>query len=282
MPGFPASPDAQRPTTIAGMRSWLPRLQFGSAANPRRGERQVQGLSSEGGRPCAWDAAKLPTAAEALPGRVTPMPVQAYGHLALGAPLEPPFPDGCERAMFGLGCFWGAERCFWQLEGVHTTAVGYAGGFTPNPTYEEVCTGQTGHAEAVLVVYSPSVIAYEQLLKVFWEVHDPTHGMRQGPDIGNQYRSCVYTFTAQQHAEAAASRDRYQQKLSEAGYGTITTEILEAPEFYYAEEYHQQYLVRHPDGYCHHGLCQAVYDTQIEERRGERPVAGLRPAGSRR
>lgn len=200
------------------------------------------------------------------------MPVQPGGHLALGTPLEPPFPEGCEKAVFGLGCFWGAERCFWQLDGVHTTAVGYAGGFTPNPVYEEVCTGQTGHAEVVLVVYNPSSVRYERLLKVFWEVHDPTLGMRQGHDVGSQYRSAVYAFTPGQLAEASASRERYQAKLAEAGFGGITTEIRDAPVFYYAEEYHQQYLIRHPDGYCHHGFCQVGYD--LSETGAGGPPAG--------
>ena len=240
------------------------RLHPGSDAGSSWSRRHSSSRSSENALkkvpPGVWDKTKIPTRSEALPGRTASILAQSCGHLALGTPLEPPFPDECEKAVFGLGCFWGAERCFWQLEGVYTTAVGYAGGFTPNPTYEEVCTGQTGHAEVVLVVHNPSIVVYEQLLKVFWEVHDPTHGMRQGHDIGNQYRSVIYTFTAQQHAEASASRDRYQQKLTEAGFGEITTDIQEAPKFYYAEEYHQQYLVRHPGGYCNHGFCQVGYD----------------------
>ncbi|HIK57436.1 MAG TPA: peptide-methionine (S)-S-oxide reductase MsrA [Synechococcales cyanobacterium M55_K2018_004] len=191
----------------------------------------------------------LPTAAEALPGRSEEMPVPAR-HFVNGNPLKPPFPPGMETAMFGMGCFWGAERKFWQQPGVYTTAVGYAGGLTPNPLYQEVCTGMTGHNEVVLVVYDPSVVRYTDLLKVFWENHDPTQGMRQGNDVGTQYRSGIYTFTAEQKALAEASRDAYQQALSAAGYGTITTEILDAPPFYYAEEYHQQYLAKNPNGYC--------------------------------
>ena len=161
--------------------------------------------------------------------------------------------------MFGLGCFWGAERFYWQTPGVWTTAVGYAGGYTPNPTYEEVCSGRTGHNEVVLVVYDPDVVSYDELLKVFWEVHDPTQGMRQGNDIGTQYRSEIYVFDDAQRAEAEASRDRYQASLTEAGFGTITTEIVDAGPFYYAEEYHQQYLERNPGGYCNHGFCQVSY-----------------------
>lgn len=201
----------------------------------------------------------MPAEAAALPGRAEAMPVQPYGHLVLGTPLTPPFPAGFERAMFGMGCFWGAERFFWQLDGVHTTAVGYAGGFTPNPTYQEVCTGRTGHNEVVLVVHDPKVTAYERLLKVFWEMHDPTQGMRQGNDFGTQYRSGIYTFTAAQRTAALASREQYQQRLWERGFGEITTEVLDAPVFYYAEEYHQQYLQRNPGGYCNHGFCQVSY-----------------------
>ena len=191
----------------------------------------------------------LPTVREALPGRSEKMPVPS-GHYVNGHPLQPPFPAGMETAMFGLGCFWGAERKFWQLEGVYTTAGGYAAGITPNPTYQEVCTGMTGHNEVVLVVYDPSVISYEQLLKVFWESHNPTQGMRQGNDTGTQYRSGIYTYSPQQRQLAEKSRSMYQEALNQASYGQITTEILDAPEFYYAEVYHQQYLAKNPGGYC--------------------------------
>ena len=191
----------------------------------------------------------LPTAREALPGRSEKMPVPST-HYVNGHPLQPPFPAGTESAMFGLGCFWGAERKFWQLEGVYTTAVGYAAGITPNPTYQEVCTGMTGHNEVVLVVYDPSVISYEQLLKVFWESHNPTQGMRQGNDTGTQYRSGIYTYSPQQKELAEKSRSIYQEALNKAGHGQITTEIIDAPEFYYAEVYHQQYLAKNPGGYC--------------------------------
>ncbi len=191
----------------------------------------------------------LPSPAEALPGRQTPMPLTDR-HFVNGHPLRPPFPDGMELALFGLGCFWGAERKFWQLEGVFTTAVGYAGGLTPNPTYREVCSGLTGHNEVVRVVYDPQQIRYETLLKVFWESHDPTQGMRQGNDVGTQYRSGIYVYSPEQRQLAEASRDAYQVLLSQAGFGTITTEILDAPVFYYAEDYHQQYLAKNPNGYC--------------------------------
>ncbi|TYT70771.1 peptide-methionine (S)-S-oxide reductase MsrA [Microcystis aeruginosa] len=191
----------------------------------------------------------LPTAREALPGRSEKMPVPS-AHYVNGHPLQPPFPGGMESAMFGLGCFWGAERKFWQLEGVYTTAVGYAAGITPNPTYQEVCTGMTGHNEVVLVVYDPSVISYEQLLKVFWESHNPTQGMRQGNDTGTQYRSGIYTYSPQQKQLAEKSRSIYKEALNKAGHGQITTEIIDAPEFYYAEVYHQQYLAKNPGGYC--------------------------------
>jgi len=203
---------------------------------------------------------QMPSAASALAGRSEAMPVQAYGHLVLGTPLVPPFPDECEQAIFGMGCFWGAERIFWQLEGVYTTAVGYSGGLTPNPTYREVCSGLTGHNEVVLVVYDPAVAAYESLLKQFWEMHDPTQGMRQGNDVGTQYRSGIYTFSPAQLATAEDSRHRYQQALHDRGLGEITTEICEAGAFYYAEEYHQQYLARNPGGYCNHGFCQVNYE----------------------
>ncbi len=192
---------------------------------------------------------RLPTAEEALPGRAQAMSVPDR-HRVLGMPLTPPFAPGTEQAMFAMGCFWGAEKAFWELDGVVTTAVGYAAGRTPNPTYEEVCSGLTGHAEVVLVVYDPKVITFEQLLQVFWERHDPTQGMRQGNDVGTQYRSGIYVFDGRQRRAAEASRDRYQQRLHDAGYGAITTEILDAPEFYYAEDYHQQYLARNPWGYC--------------------------------
>jgi peptide-methionine (S)-S-oxide reductase len=191
----------------------------------------------------------MPTAAEALPGRSAPMPVPAR-HEVLGTPLSPPFPAGTERAIFGMGCFWGAERAMWQLEGAVTTATGYAGGFTPNPTYEEVCSGLTGHAEVVLVVFDPHRLSYASLLRVFWESHDPTQGMRQGYDVGTQYRSAVYATSASQLEAAQASRDEYQQALGAAGYGPITTEIAMAGPFYYAEDYHQQYLAKNPGGYC--------------------------------
>src|SRR2546425_5475086 len=192
---------------------------------------------------------KVPTKAEALPGREPRMPVPG-SHLVGGHRLEPPFPVGIERAIFALGCFWGAERKFWQLPGVYATAVGYAAGHTPNPTYREVCSGLTGHAEVVLVVFDPKTIRYEDLLKVFWEDHDPTQGMRQGNDVGTQYRSGIYYENAAQRHAAESSRDAYQAVLSKAGHGAITTEILPAPEFYYAEDYHQQYLAKNPDGYC--------------------------------
>ncbi|MGD8312112.1 MAG: peptide-methionine (S)-S-oxide reductase MsrA [Gammaproteobacteria bacterium] len=194
----------------------------------------------------------LPTPDEALPGRSEAMPVPAR-HFVNGNPLQPPFPENLEIALFGMGCFWGAERLFWEMTGVYTTAVGYAGGYTPNPTYREVCTGLTGHNEVVLVVHDPAQVSYGTLLQAFWEGHDPTQGMRQGNDVGTQYRSGIYTFNAAQQAAALASRDRYQQRLLEKGIGVITTEIIAAPEFYYAEEYHQQYLARNPHGYCGRG-----------------------------
>lgn len=191
----------------------------------------------------------IPTPQEALPGRSEPMPVPGK-HYVNGNPLKPPYPNGLEMAMFGMGCFWGAERKFWQLDGVFTTAVGYAAGSTPNPTYQEVCSGMTGHNEVVLVVFDPKVISYETLLKVFWENHNPTQGMRQGNDAGTQYRSGIYAYSQNQKQLALASQDAYQQALNKAGYGQITTEILDAPEFYYAEGYHQQYLAKNPGGYC--------------------------------
>lgn len=192
---------------------------------------------------------RLPTPEAALPGRAEPLPVPDR-HYVNGRPLQPPFPAGLERAVFGLGCFWGAERLFWQLPGVYVTAAGYAGGYTPNPTYEEVCSGLTGHAEVVLVVHDPARLRYEELLKAFWEAHDPTQGMRQGNDIGTQYRSAIYTYGAAQQRAAETSRARYAEALREKGLGEVTTEIRPAPDFYYAEDYHQQYLAKNPGGYC--------------------------------
>ena len=192
---------------------------------------------------------KMPDPARVLPGRQEKMPVPE-AHFVNGHPLEPPYPEGMEKAVFGLGCFWGAERCFWQLDGVYTTAVGYAAGLTPNPSYEEVCTGRTGHNEVVLVVFDPKVVTYNDLLKVFWEAHDPTQGMRQGNDVGTQYRSGIYTYGESQKQAAEASSERYQEEISKAGYGAITTEVLDAGEFYFAEDYHQQYLAKNPWGYC--------------------------------
>ncbi len=192
---------------------------------------------------------RLPSAAEALPGRAERMPVPR-AHFVNGAPLEPPFPAGLELALFGMGCFWGAERKFWEIPGVFSTSVGYAGGITPNPNYREVCGGQTGHAEVVRVVFDPHKVSYESLLRVFWEAHDPTQGMRQGNDVGTQYRSAIYWYGDDQRRAAEASRDAYQRSLSAAGHGAITTELREAPEYYYAEDYHQQYLAKNPGGYC--------------------------------
>ena len=191
----------------------------------------------------------IPSRNDALPGRGEAMPV-ADAHFVNHHRLSPPFPDGFERAMFAMGCFWGAERKFWELDGVYTTAVGYAAGLTPNPTYREVCSGMTGHTEAVLVVFDPKQITFDDLLKVFWESHDPTQGMRQGNDAGTQYRSGIYCYGEEQQRAAERSRDVFQQRLTAAGYGPITTEILPAPDFYYAEDYHQQYLAKNPDGYC--------------------------------
>ena len=192
---------------------------------------------------------QIPHPEAALPSRTTPLPIPAR-HAVNDHPLQLPFPAGLEQALFGLGCFWGAERKFWTQPGVYSTAVGYAGGFTPNPTYEEVCSGRTGHAEVVLVVFDPTVIRYAQLLMIFWESHDPTQGMRQGNDVGTQYRSVIYGYDDTQRAAALASHTAYQQALTAAGYGPITTEIAAAPPFYYAEDYHQQYLSRNPGGYC--------------------------------
>ncbi len=192
---------------------------------------------------------KIPAADQALPGRAQRTPVPA-AHFVLGTPLAPPFPEGMQRALFGMGCFWGAERKFWEKPGVYSTAVGYAAGHTPNPTYREVCSGLTGHSEVVLVVFDPRAVTYDALLSVFWENHDPTQGMRQGNDVGTQYRSGIYCYDAAQRQAAEASRAAYQERLTAAGYGPITTEILDAPEFYYAEDYHQQYLAKNPGGYC--------------------------------
>ncbi len=191
----------------------------------------------------------LPSPSRTLPGRPTPLPVPAR-HFVLDAPLAPPYPEGMELALFGMGCFWGAERKFWQAPGVFTTAVGYAGGSTPNPTYEEVCSGLTGHAEVVRVVFDPGRASYQDLLRLFWENHDPTQGMRQGNDLGTQYRSAIYTTTPAQRQLAEASREAYQRALAGADLGAITTEIREAPAFYFAEDYHQQYLAKNPGGYC--------------------------------
>ena len=193
---------------------------------------------------------RLPTADEALPGRAErPFSVPTQ-HYVLGTPLEPPFPEGYQQAIFGMGCFWGAERKFWEAEGVYTTAVGYAGGFTPNPTYEEVCSGRTGHDEVVLVVFDPARTTYDDILRIFWENHDPTQGMRQGNDVGTQYRSAIYYFDDEQKDAAEASRAMFQGELTKDGFGEITTEIEAAPAFYYAEDYHQQYLAKNPNGYC--------------------------------
>ena len=192
---------------------------------------------------------KLPAPHEALPGRAQKMPVPEK-HFVNGHPLTPPYPHGFETAMFGLGCFWGAEKCFWQLPGVYVTAVGYAGGYTPNPTYQEVCSGMTGHNEVVLVVFDPQRVSYAQLLKAFLEAHDPTQGMRQGNDVGTQYRSGIYTYSAAQQQAALAARASYEQELQKAGFPAVTTEVVDAPEFYFAEDYHQQYLAKNPRGYC--------------------------------
>jgi peptide-methionine (S)-S-oxide reductase len=199
--------------------------------------------------PFAREKLTVPPPSECLPGRAGAMPVPER-HSVNGRALVGPYPEGLEKAVFGLGCFWGAERVFWQAPGVWVTAVGYAGGSTPNPTYEEVCSGRTGHTEAVLVVYDPTLTSYEALLKLFWESHDPTQGMRQGNDVGTQYRSAIYTFSSQQAALAEASRSTFQRQLQAAGLAEITTEIREAPPFYFAEDYHQQYLAKNPYGYC--------------------------------
>jgi peptide-methionine (S)-S-oxide reductase len=210
----------------------------------------------------------MPAADTALPGRSTPLAVPET-HFVNGHRIVPPFPAGLREAMFALGCFWGAEKLFWQLPGVYSTAVGYAGGFTPNPTYQEVCSGDTGHAEVVRVIYDPRVISYQELLKAFWESHDPTQGMRQGNDVGTQYRSAIYTFDKEQRAAAEESKRLYQARLTAAGLGTISTEILDAPQFFYAEDYHQQYLAKNPGGYCGIGGCGVpfkVAELQVGEK----------------
>jgi peptide-methionine (S)-S-oxide reductase len=196
------------------------------------------------------DKSQMPTAESALPGRATRPFAVPERHYVLGTPLEPPFPEGFQQAIFGMGCFWGAERKFWEADGVYTTAVGYAGGNTANPTYEVVCRGRTGHNEVVLVVFDPAKTSYDEMLRVFWENHNPTQGMRQGNDMGTQYRSGIYAFGSEQLAAAEQSREMYQKRLVASGYPAITTEILEAPEFFYAEDYHQQYLAKNPGGYC--------------------------------
>jgi peptide-methionine (S)-S-oxide reductase len=210
----------------------------------------------------------MPAPEAALPGRNAPLKVPET-HFVNGHRIVPPFPAGMQEALFAMGCFWGAERLFWQLPGVYSTAVGYAGGFTPNPTYQEVCTGGTGHAEVVRVIYDPKQISYEQLLKVFWESHDPTQGMRQGNDVGTQYRSAIYATTPEQRAAAESSLRDYQASLARAGRGRITTEIRDAPVFFYAEDYHQQYLAKNPDGYCGIGGCGVPYksaELQVGEK----------------
>jgi peptide-methionine (S)-S-oxide reductase len=216
-----------------------------------RPERACIDLMRNGGHMFLFnrDKMNMPTPENSLPGRTTPLQVPEH-HFVNGARIVEPYPDGIQLAMFGAGCVWGVEKTCWGLRGVVSTAVGYAGGFTPNPTYEEVCSGRTGHAEVVRVVYDPQMVSYEELLKHFWEEHDPTQGMRQGNDTGTQYRSAIYTYGSDQQRAAEASRDAYQAELSKAGYGTITTEIVDAPNFYFAEDYHQQYLAKNPFGYC--------------------------------
>lgn len=204
----------------------------------------------------------IPTPEQSLPGRSTAIPVPAK-HYVNGSPLQPPFPTGMEQAIFGLGCFWGAERKFWQQEGVYSTAVGYAAGATPNPNYQEVCSGMTGHNEVVLVVFDPQVVSYSSLLKLFWESHNPTQGMRQGNDAGTQYRSGIYYYSPEQKQLAEASSTAYQAQLSAAGLGQITTEIIPAPEFYYAEDYHQQYLAKNPNGYCGLGGTKVAFPENV-------------------
>ncbi len=202
---------------------------------------------------------------DALPGRPDPIPT-SDAHFVLGTPLKPPFPDGLETAVVGMGCFWGAERVFWQADGVYTTAAGYAGGYTPNPTYEEVCSGKTGHTEAVLVVFDPEKITYEQILKLFWEGHDPTQSMRQGNDVGTQYRSAIYTTSPEQLAVVESTKAAFADKLREAGYGEVSTEVGELGEFYYAEDYHQQYLAKVPNGYCGLGGTGVSCPTSLAKR----------------
>ncbi|CAD7852900.1 MAG: Peptide-methionine (S)-S-oxide reductase MsrA (EC 1.8.4.11) [Olavius algarvensis Gamma 1 endosymbiont] len=216
--------------------------------------------------PMFRDKTRMPGPDQALPGRREAMPV-TNRHNVKGTPIQPPFPANTRTALFGLGCFWGAERCFWELPGVYSTAVGYAAGYTPNPTYQEVCSGLTGHNEVVLVVFTPQDIGFEALLHRFWEAHDPTQAMRQGNDMGTQYRSGIYV-TDDQAVAAQASAERYQAALTPAGRGTITTEILPAPEFYYAEDYHQQYLAKNPGGYCGHGGCGVAYPGTGDWSRG--------------
>ncbi|WP_018876603.1 MULTISPECIES: peptide-methionine (S)-S-oxide reductase MsrA [unclassified Thioalkalivibrio] len=208
----------------------------------------------------AFSEPRMPTPEQALPGREEPMPVPER-HMVLGTPLAPPYPEGMQVIHFGMGCFWGAERLFWQQEGVYSTSVGYGGGYTPNPTYREVCSGQTGHTELVRVVLDPQRVGLEALLRTFWEGHDPTQGMRQGNDVGTQYRSAIYTTDADQMAAAEASRERFQAALDAAGRGAITTEIAEGPAYYFAEDYHQQYLAKVPNGYCGLGGLDVPYPT---------------------
>ena len=215
---------------------------------------------------------EMPTARDALPGRADPIPVSG-GHFVNGNPIKPPFPEGMQQAIFGMGCFWGAERRFWELEGVFTTAVGYAAGHTPNPTYDEVCTGMTGHNEVVLVVFDPAWLSYEQLLKVLWESRDPTQGMRQGNDVVTQYRSGIYVFSEDQRTAAQASLARYQEALADKGMPAVSTEILDAPPVYYAESYHQQYLAKNPGGYCGLGGTGVSCATVLGEATHENPVS---------
>ncbi len=203
---------------------------------------------------------KIPSADEALPGRATPMRVSPT-HFVSGHRIVPPFPEGTQLALFGAGCFWGVERKFWQIPGVYSTAVGYAGGATPNPTYEEVCSGLTGHNEVVRVVFDPQTVDYSDLLRAFWELHNPTQGMRQGNDVGTQYRSGIYSYGSEQERLARESKEIYERNLRQAGLGAITTEILPAPTFYYAEDYHQQYLAKNPGGYCGVGGCGVSFDS---------------------
>jgi len=205
------------------------------------------------------DPQQIITRLDALPGRPEVMPGSDASHTVLGTTIGPPYPNGFAKAMFGMGCFWGAERFLWQVDGVHTTAAGFTGGFTANPTYEEVCTTRTGHNEVALVVYDPAIVHYADLLAVFWEVHDPTQFMGQGNDIGTQYRSEIYVYDEDQRTAAERSRDAYQAKLTEAGFGEIATQIVDAGPFYFAEGYHQQYLEKNPGGYCNHGFCQVSY-----------------------